>query len=202
MMALRNSMDLKDGTISMAKKPSRKVDPGISAKLDTAGIRPAHRGMTLPGLGASGKEARAYLESEDYPEDRKSGVGAVFYGTGTNHANILPVFAKELALSGDGVRLVTLSKLVWAVMDNTEAAEELLRAKALCIVRFQMEVDERPFTARECMMVEEFLISRYDNYLRNYLQTCAKLSDLDWWSREFKSVSSPRLRDFHVGQGK
>lgn len=174
----------------------------ISKRLDDAGIPSIYRKWKLTDLGRAGKELRGYLEGNNYSDDKLNGMGLYIYGSGEFRVMSLPIFAKELVLSNDGVRLISLNQLISLLKyEDTDDGTllQLQRTNALCISWFEIDIKKCPFDYYDRSLVEHFIVDRKDQGLRNYFSACRGIKDTKWWSKEFVDNMYMSLRIIRFG---
>lgn len=181
-----------------------KHDSNAAARsiLKQANIAPVLWKHTLPGLGANGKMLRKYINSEEYDNDCNAGIGYCIYGHSYRRIDLFYTFVKELALSGDGLYLITLRKLTTALVANdNEFLYTLDRVVALALSYFyDSSLTECPYSFSERSLVEDYLRTKLYSNQRIYVSSTSSIENMKWWSEDFRTELKRRSKELGVGK--
>lgn len=172
-------------------------DDAMVRSMGLAGVKKLYMGMKLPDFGKSGEKLRDHIITDDF---KRSMEGLAICGNAAYRLRALPVLTKELVLLQYSVRLVSLRDLTY--MLNTDS-EDLLgydRVEMMCVDWFQTDSEECPYTWSERNNVEQFLIDRVEIGLRVSITSHFKLSNMPWWSGNFKEFMVDFLREWNFGR--
>ncbi len=172
-------------------------DDSIRDRLYKAGIKVVHRKQKLPDLGKGGVALREYLTTDSYKEDKENGTGLLIYGKGAMEG--ICVFAKELVLAGDNVKLLHLNTLKNWLNKDDEKLYDLDHTGALCITWFNLNNVDCPLTPAEMFDVQAFITDRSERGYRNYLSSDVELKQMQWWPEGWGSYMANYLREVNFG---
>lgn len=168
--------------MSQAANHRRQIDDGVQQSLLRAGIGRAFHRRSLTEL-PRGEQLAAWVRTEA-KADLAAGRGWTVQGTGIGAYDHVVLLARAMHLSGMGVRVVPLRKLLKLIEVEAEDAEELAAAPALFVTDFVQHYGrgECPLSGLQLMDVETFLTARLDDGRPFFPQVSRPVEQAGWWS--------------------
>lgn len=156
-------------------------DEEIASGLITAGIGARYHRRSLAEFGEIGGTLAVWVRDKQHLSDVYAGNGWSFYG-GIDSHDLLYVTARACHLTGIGVKVTTLNRLIEAILDDT--VRELNAAPAFFLSGFfNRDFPVCPLTPFQRMKVEDFLMHRVDENRAVFLQSSDQLENCTpWWS--------------------
>lgn len=180
------------------------IDPDTVRERLKASNIPLRAGtLTRKDLSNAGfADLNAYVGSGSFASDYAGGIGLNIYGDAHMKTDALLLLAKLHALGGSSCYYLTGNQLFRIVNNGTDELAAIRRVRALFIDWFERDFrgEERPYTLREIIAVEDFLTSRSDHKYATYFGTYCPWLRLRWYSSDFLSSLTGFVLDVKVGK--
>ena len=173
-------------------------DEEIASSLVEAGIGSRYHRRTLGEFGAPGEMLRAWVAEGHHKADIHQGIGYHIVGQAKAH-DLLVCLARACHLSGSGVRVLTLNKLVEAILDGT-IVEKTTGIRALFLsAYFLRDYPANPLTPVQRMKVEDFLMTWIDDERALFVQSTDPIATtVTWWSALSVQRVAAASRELHA----
>lgn len=141
-----------------------------------------------------------YITSDLFRDDLDAMRGIAVWGDPAIRGDLLSIACKSFALSGISTHYVTLHQLVGILTaEETERRKPLARCEHLFVDWFEQDFrGEMPYTARERIIVQEFLLGRVKAERWNHYAINKDWPNLTWWSADFIAQMQQHVRSVNV----
>ena len=179
------------------------IDPEVVRDRLKASNIPLPAGTLTRALmdGNGFSDFKTYVNSGQLATDHSSGIGLNLYGNASKKSDALMLVAKMHAVGGVSSYYVTGNQLFRIVNNATDELAAIRRVSSLFIDWFERDFgsDERPYTLRDIICVEDFLGSRRDSGHTTHFGSHGLWNRLKWYSKDFLASYAANVVDMRVG---
>lgn len=165
---------------------------------DVANLPTYYRSKQLQDYGVPGVTLKNYFNGY-YADDRRAGYSVTLTGQTGPRVRLFPMFVRCAILANTDVLYTTLVGLRNAVCeDGFIAFNRFSSCELLCIAGMYQEKEPFPFSVYDRANIENFLMARSDNQMKQCYDSDTPFIEAEWWSRHFREHQKERMRTLTI----